>query len=671
MRAPRLSLLLILLSTALLVLAIGAVSWSASRVLGRIAEEQALSSARVGAADAVNALQREQDTLATDAELLAERPTLRALAASRDRASLERVLDTFRRTSHLDLCAVIVDGAIVGAAGGAVPDELLALAHRRVRVSLTLDDAKRSARITSFAEVSGHPGAAVLVSDTITPTNDASVRLWSRDAIERQGFGPRSPLREAALQAGESTSRKLREERALVAVVPVRSAGAIVGIAEAEVPLDRAIAERKRWVRDVRRIALGVLALTVAGSFLLGRYLAGPIEEMTKAAQRIGLGDLETPVPSVAGGELGSLARALDEMRLRLLEQSRQLGRRRAESDAVLSGIVDGVFAVDGERRIRLLNPRAAKLLGITPDEALGRFCGDVLRPMGPDGVRPCEEHCPILEARAGGRARAVEYLEPREGTKLTIVVTSAPPVEGSQIQLVREEMEVETTRRLRDTVVANISHEFRTPLAAQLASIELLRDRIGDLPLDEARKLVLSMERGALRLTRLIDNLLESVRLDSGERGIRKAEVDLDAVVEEAVESMRPLLDQRRQQVLVELPHPLPTVVGDAPRLVQVVVNLLANANKFALEGTTIRIGGAVEPSGVTLWVEDEGPGLPEGDDDTVFERFVRRAGEEPEQSGMGLGLWIARSIVERHGGRIYAATVERGAKMCIVLPT
>lgn len=671
MRAPRLSLLLILLSTALLVLAIGAVSWSASRVLGRVAEEQALSAARVAAADVVSDLQREQDTLATEAELLAERPTLRALAGSRDRAALERVLETFRATSHLDLCAVVVDGEVVASAGAAVPDDLLAPSNRRARVGVAVDDAARSARITSFAQVPGLPGGAVVVSDTVTPGSEAPVRLWSRDALERQGFGARSPIRDAALQAGESASRKIREERALVAVAPLRSAGAVVGVVEAEVPLDRAIAERKRWVRDVRRIALAVLALTVAGSFLLGRYLAGPIEEMTKSAQRIGLGDLDTPVPATAGGELGSLARALDEMRLRLLEQSRQLDRRRAESEAVLSGIVDGVFAVDGERRIRLLNPRAAKLLGITPDEAFGRFCGDVLRPMGPDGVRPCEEHCPILEARAGGRARAVEYLEPREGVKLTIVVTSAPPVEGSQIQLVREEMEVETTRRLRDTVVANISHEFRTPLAAQLASIEMLRDRIDELPPEEARKLVLSMERGALRLTRLIDNLLESVRLDSGERGIRRTEVDLDAVVEEAVESMRPLLEQRRQEVVVELPHPLPQVVGDAPRLVQVLVNLLANANKFAPEATTIRIGGALEPAGITLWVEDEGPGLPEGDDDTVFERFVRRAGEEPAQSGMGLGLWIARSIVERHGGRIYAASVERGAKMCIVLPT
>jgi K+-sensing histidine kinase KdpD len=246
--------------------------------------------------------------------------------------------------------------------------------------------------------------------------------------------------------------------------------------------------------------------------------------------------------------------------------------------------------------------------------------------------------------------------------------MTSSAPVEGRQIQLLRDETEAEATRRLRDTVVANISHEFRTPLAAQLASIEMLRDRLGALSPDEARDLVLATERGALRLTRLVDNLLESVRLEAGDATIRKQRVELDEVVEEAVEATRPLIAQKRQSLEVEVPHPLPSVLGDAPRLVQVFVNLLANANKFAPEGAVIRVGAEASAPHVTLWVEDDGPGLPDGED--VFARFVRRAGEEPDQSGMGLGLWISRSIVERHGGRLYAAPVPSGTKLCVVLP-
>ena len=119
-----------------------------------------------------------------------------------------------------------------------------------------------------------------------------------------------------------------------------------------------------------------------------------------------------------------------------------------------------------------------------------------------------------------------------------------------------------------------------------------------------------------------------------------------------------------------------------------QVLVNLLANANKFAPAGSTIGVGGAVTDSDVTLWVEDEGPGLPPGAGASLFERFVRTSEEgeemedEPEQSGMGLGLWIVKSIVERHGGRLEAgsrvaghapadtAPPKAGTRMCVILP-
>jgi signal transduction histidine kinase len=221
--------------------------------------------------------------------------------------------------------------------------------------------------------------------------------------------------------------------------------------------------------------------------------------------------------------------------------------------------------------------------------------------------------------------------------------------------------------------VLANISHEFKTPLAAQRASIELLRERLLEAPdAADARGLVLSLERGGLRLTQLIDNLLESVRIEAGETSLRRRPVALDEVVEEAVEMTEPLLAQRGQRLEIELPYPLPEVEGDAPRLTQVFVNLLANANKFSPAGSTVRIGGAVEGGAVCLWVEDEGPGIAERGGSSLFERFVRAPGreEEPEQSGMGLGLWIVQSIVERHGGTVEARREGTGTRIRVNLP-
>jgi signal transduction histidine kinase len=238
------------------------------------------------------------------------------------------------------------------------------------------------------------------------------------------------------------------------------------------------------------------------------------------------------------------------------------------------------------------------------------------------------------------------------------------------QYQVIRDETEVEATRRLRDLVLANISHEFRTPLSAQLASLELLRDRLPDLKPDEVRDLVLSIERGTLRLTRLIDNLLESTRIEAGHDSIRRQECALDEIVEEAVELMLPLIEQREQTVEVRLPYPLPPVRCDAPRLIQVFVNLLANANKFSPQGSTISVGGEVRDAEIRVWVEDRGPGLPAGSVDALFERFMRSPEEEPEPRGMGLGLYIVKSIMERHGGRVEASSSEQGTRMCVILP-
>jgi signal transduction histidine kinase len=217
-----------------------------------------------------------------------------------------------------------------------------------------------------------------------------------------------------------------------------------------------------------------------------------------------------------------------------------------------------------------------------------------------------------------------------------------------------RDETELEAVRRARDSVLANISHEFRTPLAAQLASIELLHDGLNEMSREQLAELVQSLQRGTLRLTWLIDNLLESVRIESGQLTIRRQPVSLAQVVEDAAELVAGLRTQRGQALEIALPDPLPQVLGDAARLTQVFVNLLANAIKFGPEGGTITVGAQPSGAQVEVWVDDQGPGVPETERDSIFERFHRSTGEEPEPRGLGLGLWIVRSIVERHGGTV-----------------
>jgi signal transduction histidine kinase len=180
----------------------------------------------------------------------------------------------------------------------------------------------------------------------------------------------------------------------------------------------------------------------------------------------------------------------------------------------------------------------------------------------------------------------------------------------------------------------------------------------------------VLSLERGSLRLTRLIDNLLESVRIESGQLDMRRQSLSLREVVEDARGLVDALLHQRQQSLEVDVPEHL-ALQGDATRLTQVFVNLIANASKFAPEGKPIRVGARRDGNTLQAWVEDSGPGLPEGDAASIFERFKRGGSEEPEPGGLGLGLWISRSIVERHGGSISVArTTEGFTRFTLTLP-
>jgi signal transduction histidine kinase len=169
----------------------------------------------------------------------------------------------------------------------------------------------------------------------------------------------------------------------------------------------------------------------------------------------------------------------------------------------------------------------------------------------------------------------------------------------------------------------------------------------------------------------RLIDNLLESVRIEAGQLSIRQQSVDMAEVVADAHDLISPLLLQRQLRVEVDAQGVAAFVRGDAQRLGQVLVNLLANAAKFSPERSTIRVGGQRLGNQIEIWVEDEGQGLPVASPDAIFERFRRGADSEPDAPGLGLGLWIVKSIMERHGGSIRVErTAAQRTRFTLVLP-
>lgn len=669
----RLSLLLTGLNVGLLLAATTGVALVAAGLLQQFADDQALARVTQTGAAARYVVDSAGERLQITAQLLAERPTLQRLLRAEDAAGLEAFLGQFRATGRLAGAAVLRDGRVVAASGAALPWTTTPLAAP----TPDLLPSSGELALVAHAPVASVPGALVVVTmrldSAFAAQVSAQVGLPVTILAPAADGAPaaQAALRRQALATGAAAAGRIPEADAYIAALPLQNAkGDVAGVLEVRLPATGMTRARDRLIGTLAALALAVATVAALVSFVAGRRFVRPLQALTSAARRIGAGDLQTPVVMAPGAEIGTLAATLEEMRQRLFQLTNDLRRQQGEAQAIITGIVEGVFTVDEERRIRFLNPQATTLLGISPEEALGRFCGDVLNPQEPDGGRPCATRCPILQARAASSARATERLALRSGQHRTVVITSAAPAEGQQVQVLRDETDLETIRRARDAVLANISHEFRTPLSAQLASIELLIDRLPELTTDQVGQLVRALQRGTLRLTRLIDNLLESVRIESGQAAIRHAPVALDEVIEEAVELTRPLLSQRRQDVVLELPYPLPPVLGDGPRLTQVFVNLLANANKYAPAASPIRIGGAVSPRSVTLFVQDCGPGPPPLAGATMFDRFVRAAAEEPEQSGMGLGLWIVRSIIERHGGEVGAQHGPDGTRMFVTLP-
>ncbi len=673
-------------SNVLIVLLVAAgISYFAIDMLRGLADSQQKLHVQVAGANAREEITRLAEETLSHARVLAERPPLRRLIAEPGRVGLDTFMHRFCETSGLEGCAVFDGAQLVSASGASIPwTQLYPLITEQgerfmavppgTQISVVGAMAKLPAQYGSFSVVVLHLLDDAL-AQVLTNHSGLPVRLINYRAFNAMPENEFTKLHSDALADGRFAVQRIDSLDLYASSFPVFSSTgegiALIETRASSAETDQAVSSLV-WRLILTAVGFAVLAL-VAG-VLLGWRVTRPAEALTEAAVRLGQGDFATSIPTAGPAEIGQLARTMDDMRRNLVDLNSELRHREAEAQVVLEGIVEGVYAVDQERNIRYLNPQAAQLLGIEARDAIGKFCGDVLKPCAAPGAapgsRPCTTTaCPILRARQSGGAQSVEKLQTSSGTRQT-VITSSRNVGGLQVQVLRDETELEGVRRARDTVLANVSHEFRTPLAAQLASIELLRDGLKDNPPEKLEELVLSLERGTLRLMRLIDNLLESVRIEAGQLEVRRQSIELADVIEDARVLVEALLRQRRQPLEVDVPEGT-ALLGDANRLTQVFVNLFANASKFAPEGAPIRVGASVEGNNVIAWVEDSGPGLPEGDTLGIFERFKRGGSQEPEPGGLGLGLWISRSIVERHGGTITAARTPEGfTRFTLTLP-
>jgi signal transduction histidine kinase len=351
-----------------------------------------------------------------------------------------------------------------------------------------------------------------------------------------------------------------------------------------------------------------------------------------------------------------------------------QVSFEKQRLDALLDSAADGILILNADLTIERVNDAFELMYGKTHDELATLPHNDVIQWAGePQGST-------LQDAIANGwplTPNATLYvegdLERSFQPPLPVGITYAPLISPDGklrniIVSVRDITHFRTADEIKATFISIVSHELRTPVA-------LIKGYASTLRRDDAKwdKSTISdslavIEEEADRLSKMIDDLLDASRLQAGGMSLNRADVSL-AMLSNRV-AQRFSTQSNHHSIVTDFPEKFPVILADETRLEQVVANLVSNALKYASKGE-IRISGQVRPEQVIVCVSDEGPGIEAKDLPHIFDRFYRSTKAVKNTKGAGLGLYLARAIVEAHGGRIWAdPKPDSGARICFSLP-
>jgi signal transduction histidine kinase len=357
------------------------------------------------------------------------------------------------------------------------------------------------------------------------------------------------------------------------------------------------------------------------------------------------------------------VARALDGSVQELARRLDELGRDRAQMEAILTGMIEGVIVVDPQGRVGLANDAARRMLRLEA-LAIGRHYVETIRHPGIVEL--------VAAALAGRVPDRLELSPPRDNSR-TLMARAAPVTSSGALGAVLVLHDITDLRRadqIRRDFVANVSHELRTPLTAIRGYVEALSE--GGTSADDRQRFLEIVTRHTLRMERLVKDLLRLARLDAGQETLDGISCDVRALVHGVVADITPTADARCQTIETTIAADLETLRGDPAKLHDALGNLVANAVTYSPERSTIRIDASRAGGRIVIAVADEGPGIPGGDLSRVFERFYRvDKSRARDPGGTGLGLAIVRHLVELHGGDVRAENrPEGGARFTITLP-
>lgn len=402
-------------------------------------------------------------------------------------------------------------------------------------------------------------------------------------------------------------------------------------------------------------VVFGLAALT---GYALARVFGGRISRLARTAQSLASGDLSARAPLSGPQELAVLGDGLNTMAARIEAQVGQITGERDRARVLISSLAEGVVAVGDDGRIGMVNPAALRLMGI---------------PEGARLTRASELPLAVVEAvteaiEEGADVVPTEAVLP-DGTELGVLVARLEAPAAGVVVTLRDVTDARRLDRARRDLVANVSHELKTPLAAITGLLELLEgDRVDP---EHRREFLGLMSTEADRLERLVEEQLQLARLDAGGLPLERERFDLDALAENVVASRQPLAAADGIALQARTPPRPVGVWADPARIEQILLILIDNAVRHTPAGGSIDVVVETRPDAALLRVRDTGEGIPPEEQPFVFDRFYR-GDRSREGRSAGLGLAIARGLAHAHGGTMELHSVPGlGSTFTLVLPT
>jgi two-component system phosphate regulon sensor histidine kinase PhoR len=449
--------------------------------------------------------------------------------------------------------------------------------------------------------------------------------------------------------------------------VPISKDSQVFAYVRVAVPLQQVQTNIAHLQRTLILTTLVAALIAILLSTWIASRTTRPLRELTEAAEHLSAGDLQGHVLPVTSDEVGQLTQAFNNMAVQISSQIEALEAERGKIVAVLTEMTDGVIIVDAQGLVQLINPAAESMFEIVEKEALGHTVAEVVR------HHQLIELWRLCHDTGSSQAATMEI-----GTRRLYLQGLATPLDkalpGGILLFFQNLTHLRRLETVRRDFVSNISHELRTPLASLKALTETLQEGALEDP-PAARRFLQRMETEVDSLSLMVSELLELSRIESGRVPLQFKTVAPIEIISQAVERLRLQSERAGLSVAVDCAEDLPLVLADQDRLEQVIVNLLHNAIKFTPSGGQIylRTSEQVE-SGldktILFSVSDNGIGISADDLPRIFERFFK-SDRARSTGGTGLGLAIAKHMVEAHGGKIWAESIEgKGSTFYFSIP-